>query len=81
MGLNALMMEGLHLMLVGMGIVFSFLVLLVGALKEMSWLAAKVGTTEHVPTATPFTPEPAPSEIDTIAVISAAIARYRRKRH
>ena len=79
--MNGLLAEGLHLMLIGMGIVFSFLILLVGALKVMSWLAKRFATTEQVPSAPAFSPVTAVAEEDTVAVISAAIARYRRNRH
>lgn len=79
---NALLMEGLGLMAVGMSIVFAFLLLLVGMLFGMSRLAAWLDPA-------PVTPEPAgplaqvPGGIDggmdprTAAVIAAAL-RYHR---
>jgi oxaloacetate decarboxylase gamma subunit len=66
-------------MLLGMGIVFGFLILLVFVLKLMSWVATLVGTEEAV--ATPATaPAPVADDGKLIAVISAAIARYRADR-
>ncbi|MGD8207350.1 MAG: OadG family protein [Thiohalocapsa sp.] len=74
--------ESLRLMGIGMGIVFTFLLLLVGILRAMSWLALRIAPAEpQVPAATtaqeplPVTPE----ADDLIAVIAAAIARYRAR--
>lgn len=72
--------SALELMLVGMGIVFVFLIMLVAAVALMSWLLAR------------YFPEPTPSNSDNlsskiggpensdevIAVIGAAIHRYRQ---
>lgn len=76
MPITDLLMTGVELMLLGMGIVFSFLVLLVLALKVMSWLADRFLTAESpVPTST--VTQPMPVDASLIAVISAAVARYR----
>lgn len=75
-----LVMESLRLMGIGMGIVFSFLMLLVGILRVMSWFALKIAPAE-TPALTMPTASLAPATQDSddlIAVISAAIARYRR---
>lgn len=74
-----LMMTGLQLMLLGMGIVFGFLILLVFTLKLMSWLAGRFPTTE-APASVPAPAQPAAADTPLIAVISAAIARYRADR-
>ena len=76
-----LVMESLRLMGIGMGIVFSFLVLLVGILRVMSWLALKIAPAEIPPLAVPAASLPAATQEadDLIAVISAAIARYRSR--
>ena len=73
-----LLMQGVKLMALGMGIVFCFLVLLVFMMQGMSWLAHRIGGAEH------YHAEPAPSpaparafEADLIAVIGAAVYRYR----
>lgn len=85
--MTELILSGLELMLLGMGIVFVFLTILVFALHGMTWLSDKL-----------YQPEPAepPSQVkmvtntsgavggaisaEHLAVISAAIARYRTAR-
>jgi oxaloacetate decarboxylase gamma subunit len=76
-----LVIESLRLMGIGMGIVFSFLMLLVGLLRVMSWLALKIAPAETPQMAVPAASlAPATQEADDlIAVISAAIARYRSR--
>jgi oxaloacetate decarboxylase gamma subunit len=67
---NTVINEGLTLMLVGMGTVFAFLTVLVGAMSLMSRLAMR-----FQPDALP------PGDADEeIAAITAAIAAHRRKR-
>ena len=77
MPVTDLMIEGIHLMLLGMGSVFLFLTLLVIGLKGMSRLAQALASEEMV--ATQSTGELSTPDQDTelLAVISAAIARYR----
>jgi len=81
--LSELMAEGVTLMLLGMGIVFVFLVVLVVALRVMSKLAALFDSgrglaAEHEAVAlTPTVPAHKEDERQLTAVISAAIARYR----
>lgn len=73
---SALLIESLRLLLIGMGIVFCFLLLLVGILRLMSWAALRIA---------PVLPEPMPAASfpssqgagPPVAVIAAAIARYR----
>ncbi len=64
---SSLVQQGVELMLVGMGTVFVFLTLLVFATSAMSALVRRL--------------QPAPSEpgvsAEEIAVIAAAVARYR----
>ena len=70
-----LLIQGSELMLLGMGIVFGFLTVLVFTLRGMSLLAARLDTTPPGQA----TPEPI-SVTDNrrlIAVISAAVAHYR----
>ncbi|MEJ2528606.1 MAG: OadG family protein [Gammaproteobacteria bacterium] len=79
MAVSDLVLQGVNLMLLGMGIVFSFLAILVVTLNGMSKLAAALyqpGT--PTPSATASTSEVGDSEL--IAVISAAINRYRSKK-
>ena len=73
-----LLIQGSELLLLGMGIVFTFLTALVFTLRGMSLLAARLDTTPPGKA----TPE-AISVSDNrqvIAVISAAVARYRASR-
>jgi oxaloacetate decarboxylase gamma subunit len=76
---TALLFESLRLMLIGMGIVFCFLLLLVGILRLVSWAALRLAplpqTEPAIPAATAGAADGPP-----IAVIAAAIARYRAGR-
>ncbi len=76
---SALLVESLQLMGIGMGIVFSFLVLLVGMLRLMSSLALRLAPLESSPAQTPPSSVPADESDDLIAVIASAVARYRRR--
>ena len=82
MAFNELMMEGLQLLAFGMGIVFGFLVILVFAMKAMSWLALTLGGQPGAFSApAPDTPaSSAEADSELVAVISAAIVRYRKIR-
>ena len=76
--MNALMLEGFKLMLLGMGSVFIFLLMLVISMKLMSMLAQLLEPAE----AASSTIQPqlsTPAEQNLVAVISAAVAAYRNK--
>jgi oxaloacetate decarboxylase gamma subunit len=75
-----LLMQGFELMLLGMGIVFCFLVLLVFMMQGMSWLAHRIGgeALYHSEPAPSVAPVPA-AETDLIAAIGAAVYRYRAR--
>ncbi len=81
MPMSDLIMNGFELMLLGMGIVFTFLMILVVALNVMSRIAFHFDNTEEELTATTSTPATQtmgkPENTALIAVISAAISRYR----
>ena len=86
MPVSELLMEGVRLMLLGMGIVFTFLIVLVFALYGMSRVAAVIERRRgapSLPAAAEGTPHPVDHVADgeLIAVIGAAIARYRSTRH
>jgi oxaloacetate decarboxylase gamma subunit len=73
---SQLLLQGTELLLLGMGIVFGFLALLVGLLHLMSRLAARLEPDASIPDA----PQGGTVQSDDeriIAVISAAVARYR----
>jgi oxaloacetate decarboxylase gamma subunit len=77
---NELLVEALRLMGVGMGIVLAFLLLLVGVLRVMSALAGRLAPPSPL-IAAPETDRPAPEgDAELVAVISAAVARYRKSR-
>lgn len=77
-----MLMSGVNLMVVGMGIVFIFLLVLVFAMKGMSRLAMlmseRQGDAEGLSYQPAITGQPAVGvRGDLIAVISAAVSRYR----
>lgn len=78
--MNPLLLQGVELMLVGMGVVFLFLFMLVGAVSLMSRLVARFAP-EEVPPARPAaaSPAPVPAAVDarTLAVIREAIRQHR----
>ncbi len=74
-----LMLAGVEVMLLGMGIVFGFLILLVFVLKGMSQLAMLIGGEEDeskLPVRQAVVPSTASGDVP-VPVIAAAIARYR----
>ncbi len=78
MPFSELMMTGIQLMLIGMGIVFTFLIILVVTMKGMSRLAISLeGELPAVDTAVKV---PGRSDEVLVSVISAAIRRYRDTR-
>ncbi|MCG8488013.1 MAG: OadG family protein [Candidatus Thiodiazotropha sp.] len=86
MPIEDLLLSGVNLMLLGMGIVFTFLLVLVFAMKGMSKLAMAVmerqGTVStHASTPVLAGQDPATMRGDLVAVISAAINQYRSIRH
>lgn len=72
-----LMIAGVELMLLGMGIVFFFLIMLVFTLKGMSYLACKYATPEQ--SAIEKSPVTSDRDREIVAVITAAIKRYRQQ--
>lgn len=74
-----LVLQGVELMLLGMGIVFVFLTLLVFALRGMSLLADRLDTSEPASQAA-ANPIDLSDNRQLVAVISAAVARYRAER-
>jgi oxaloacetate decarboxylase gamma subunit len=83
MGENDLIIESLRLMGIGMGIVFSFLLLLIGLLRVMSAVALRLAPAEPQPPRSPLQgggSSPQADDDELIAVIAAAIGRYRVRR-
>lgn len=81
MNVPELLIEGVQLMLLGMGSVFLFLSILVLALSGVSRLSGHFIMDEGRNTSQPLTATPGPSaeNEEIIAVISAAISRYRKR--
>ena len=79
MPITDLLMEGVNLMLLGMGSVFIFLSVLVLTMNGMSRLAQAISSDDNQETITQVAavPKAATHGDELIAVISAAISRYR----
>ena len=80
-----LMLEGLTLMVFGMGFVFTFLTLLVLATKTMSATVLRFYPVEDLSVLTPSLNMVSPSQqvandAQLMAVLSAAVHRYRQDR-
>jgi oxaloacetate decarboxylase gamma subunit len=76
---SQLLLQGFELLLLGMGIVFGFLAMLVGVLHLMSRLAARLQPEGPAPSPVQLAADAADDQ-RIIAVISAAVARYRASR-
>ena len=74
--MNEILVDGLKLMLLGMGSVFIFLLMLVISMKLMSILAQFLQPAEAAPAAVQPHPTTQPDS-NLVAVISAAVAAYR----
>ncbi len=81
--MNAEITQGVELMLTGMGIVFLFLVMLIGAVKLMAYCVATfIPEVESIPDATPLKRTTSSGSVTptVAAAISAAIYQHRAKR-
>ena len=74
-----LLMQGVELMLLGMGIVFGFLSILVFTLRGLSRLAGMLAD-ETAAEVAPTVPVNVADNTQLVAVVTAAIARYRASR-
>jgi len=75
MPFSELMTAGIQLMLVGMGIVFAFLMILVATMNGVSRLA--ISLEGEQPTTDTVAKKAGKTDEELISVISAAIRRYR----
>ena len=78
-----LLMEGVELMLMGMGAVFVFLIMLVGCITLMSRLVTRYIPEKPTQSAAPRRlATAAPPEVDpqTLAAIGEAVRQYRARR-
>jgi oxaloacetate decarboxylase gamma subunit len=76
---TALLLESLRLLVIGMGIVFAFLLLLVGILRFMSWAVLRFAPVPAAPQPRIVGAGPG-ADAPPVAAIAAAIARYRADR-
>lgn len=81
MDVSNLLFDGVNLMLLGMGSVFVFLTVLVLTMSGVSRLIIAISGDDLYsdPQAHPLPAEPEKEHDEIIAVISAAISRYRNK--
>jgi oxaloacetate decarboxylase gamma subunit len=78
--MDGLISTGLQLMLVGMGVVFSFLVLMVFTIKFVAMLLARFAPEQLVLTPEVHHPVAAGNATEVTAAISVAVHRYRKNR-
>ncbi len=79
--MDGLLSTGLQLMLVGMGVVFSFLVLLVFTIKFVAMLLSKFAPEQLVLTPEVLRPVATNNATEVTAAISVAVHKYRKNRH
>jgi len=81
MDVSELLVEGVNLMLLGMGSVFLFLTVLVLAMSGVSRLVVPLAADDPYqnPQRQPLSTPTGKESKEIIAVISAAISRYRNK--
>lgn len=77
--MNEMMSAGLELMLIGMGIVFAFLAMLVVMVNMMTSLIQRFFPTTAIPDVTLATASAGHTDTGVIAAISAAVHQYRSK--
>jgi oxaloacetate decarboxylase gamma subunit len=78
--MTELMSDGVELMLVGMGIVFLFLAMLVIAINMMSWLIQRFFPGTPATSTIPVFPLIASGpDKSTVAAITAAVHQYRSR--
>lgn len=79
---SELLLEGVELMLFGLGFVFLFLVLLVFLIRVMSWVIGQVAVKTPAPISVPLAVKSAANEpsADVLAAIQSAIHQHRARR-
>jgi oxaloacetate decarboxylase gamma subunit len=79
---SELLLEGVELMLFGLGFVFLFLVLLVLVIRVMSWVIGQFAAKTPIPLAAPLAVKPSSDEpsADVLAAIQSAIHQHRARR-
>lgn len=77
--MNEMMSSGIDLMLLGMGIVFAFLALLIVMVNFMTFIIQRFFPEEPVTIVTPPSATTSHTDAGVIAAISAAVHQYRNK--
>lgn len=79
---SELLLEGVELMLFGIGTVFLFLMLLVLMIRVMSWVIGQFAAKTPVPVSVPLAVKTAFDEpnADVLAAIQSAIHQHRARR-
>ncbi len=77
--MNEMMSSGIDLMLIGMGIVFAFLALLIVLVNIMTFVIQRFFPEEPVTIVTPSLASTSHTDAGVIAAISAAVHQYRNK--
>ncbi|MCF6202235.1 MAG: OadG family protein [Methylococcaceae bacterium] len=77
--MNEMMSSGVELMLIGMGIVFAFLALLIVMVNIMTTVIQRFFPEDPMLDASPVSASTSHTEAGIIAAISAAIHQYRSK--
>tara|TARA_R110000868_G_scaffold39799_2_gene138292 strand:- start:7026 stop:7277 length:252 start_codon:yes stop_codon:yes gene_type:complete len=79
---SELLLEGVELMLFGLGFVFLFLVLLVLVIRVMSWVIGQFAVKAPSPVSAPLAVKPSSGEpnADVLAAIQSAIHQHRTRR-
>ncbi len=77
--MNEMISAGLELMLIGMGIVFAFLAMLVVMVSIMTFVIQRFFPAPSVPDVTLASASAGHTDVGVIAAISAAVHQYRNK--
>lgn len=79
---SELLLEGVELMLFGMGFVYLFLILLVLMIRVMSWVIERFAEKTPIPVFVPLAVKPVSDEpsADVLAAIQSAIHQHRARR-
>jgi oxaloacetate decarboxylase gamma subunit len=80
---SELLLEGVELMLFGLGFVFLFLILLVVLIRAMSWVIERLSASTSAPAAAPLAVKPTAANepsADVLAAIQSAIHQHRARR-
>ncbi len=78
--MNEMMSSGIELMLIGMGIVFAFLTMLVVMVNIMTRVIQRFFPVTPITVVTPASASTSHTDASIIAAISAAVHQYRNKK-